>query len=153
MAASKKIEETRSELEKTQKVVKGADQIESDLKAATAKLDAIESGMAYGDIFSCMVQDIKKFNTPAYKVEMPQIGMPAVGEVLMIPNFPYAQAGVIVSGNAYYWDLGKFIADFENRFPYMRIEDLDLQPSGGDEREKLTFRMNIVALVKPGKQR
>ena len=75
---------------------------------------------------------------------------PSTGEMPMIPSFPYKQASVQVQGSAYYYDLGKFLADFENHFPYMRLQNLVLEPGGGGEdREKLSFHMDIITLVKP----
>jgi hypothetical protein len=45
-----------------------------------------------------------------------------------------------------------FIADFENQFQFARIINLDVTPNTGQaagEPEKLTFKMDIVFLVKP----
>jgi hypothetical protein len=46
--------------------------------------------------------------------------------------------------------LGKFIADFENSFPHSRVVHLVVEPAVGPDgnNEKLSFRMEIVALVK-----
>ena len=65
----------------------------------------------------------------------------------MLPEFPYSQAIVTVSGSAYYYEFGKFLADLENHFPYMRVQNLNLEPGFGSNRgrkEKLSFRMEIV---------
>jgi hypothetical protein len=109
--------------------------------------------MATGDLFSWMVSSLKQFNTPHYKVEMPQFGPPVVADTAMFPNYPYKQAVVAVAGTAYYWDFGKFLAELENHFPYTRIQNLSLEPAppaNPDEKEKLSFRMEVVALIKPG---
>jgi hypothetical protein len=82
---------------------------------------------------------------------MPAIGIPVIGEMNMLPAFPYHQATSTVTGSAYYFDFGRFVADFENQFPYMRIQNLNLEPSGAaDDPEKLSFRMEIVTLIKSG---
>jgi len=58
-------------------------------------------------------------------------------------------------GTAYYHDFGRFVADFENAFPYMRIQNIELDPASASaaspqqEPEKLSFRLEIVALVNP----
>ena len=76
----------------------------------------------------------------------------------MIPEFPYKAATYRVGGTAYYHDLGKFLAEFENYFPYMRVLNLDLGPEEGtaagtgEEREKLVFSFEVAALVKPPKK-
>jgi len=74
-----------------------------------------------------------------------------MGDVDVLPQFPYRQIKVNISGTAYYHDLGKFIADFENTFPHIRVVNLTVEPLNitGLGNEKLSFRMDIVALAKP----
>ena len=69
----------------------------------------------------------------------------------LLPHFPYKQLKVTVNGTAYYHDLGKFIADFENTYPHARVVNLTIDPAGGtgDDSEKLAFRMDIIALINP----
>ncbi|MDB6122710.1 MAG: hypothetical protein JWQ71_1703 [Pedosphaera sp.] len=150
---SKKIDEKQKQIDKIQKVVLDANQVAAELKTSAEKVNDIESGMASGDLFSFMVSTLKKFNTPSYKVEMPQFGPPSETETVMFPNYPYKQATIAVGGRAYYYDFGKFLADLENHFPYSRVQNLVLEPGSStgtpEEREKLTFRMEVVTLVKP----
>lgn len=142
------------EMDKIQKVVVEASQLQVALGAATNRLNGIEEDIPSGssDLFAWIVSSLKKFNVPSYKVDMPQISAPSLGDVRMFPKFPYNQAVVTVSGSAYYYEFGKFVADLENHFPYLRVENLNLEPGFGsnpDEREKLAFHMEIVTLVKP----
>ena len=69
-----------------------------------------------------------------------------------LAKFPYKQVTLQVAGTAHYHDLGKFLADFENEFPHIRLVNLDIQvnpsPAAGDV-EKLVFKVDIVTLVKP----
>lgn len=152
---AKKSQDTQQQIDKVQKVVAEADQVASALKVSSARLGQIESGMASGDLFSWVVTAIKQFNVPGYRVDMPQFGTPVVKAVPMLPNFPYQQAGVTVAGTAYYEDFGKFLAEFENHLPYMRVQNLNLEPVGSgpgataEERERLSFHMEIIALIKP----
>ena len=47
----------------------------------------------------------------------------------------------------------KDFSDFENQFPYIRVMNLSLEPASSlvsSEKERLAFRMEIAALVKPG---
>jgi Tfp pilus assembly protein PilO len=67
----------------------------------------------------------------------------------LLPSFPFKQVKLTITGTAYYHDLGKFIAGFENSFPHIRMVNLQLQPdqdTGNDE--KLSFRIDVIALVK-----
>ena len=73
----------------------------------------------------------------------------------MLPKFPYRAAAFNLRGTAFFHDFGAFVADFENTFPYMRIQNIELDPAStsaatsSDHSEKLSFRMEIVALVSP----
>ncbi|MBI3849877.1 MAG: hypothetical protein HY298_06245 [Verrucomicrobia bacterium] len=148
---SQNLGKAQQRLSKVQQAVDAADKIESDLKEATQKLGAIESGMATGDLFSWFVLMLREFQL-RYKVDIPQISPEPPSEVNVLANFPYKQVTYIVRGIAYYNDLGKFVADFENQFPYMRVQNLELQPnlsSTPGESEQLAFKMEIVSLVKP----
>jgi Tfp pilus assembly protein PilO len=132
--------------------IKNNQQIEKDLATALRKLDMQEEEMASGDLYASMYNSIRRFK-PGYKVEIPEIKSTGVATpVDLLPEFPYKQVGVTISGTAYYFDLGRFVADFENRFPNSRIINLDLTPASpsAEDREKLLFRMDIVSLVKSG---
>jgi cell division protein FtsB len=142
----------QQKLDQMQGAVKRSAEIEGTFKKTQQALAERELGMASGDLYSWMHGTLRKFQR-GYKVEIPQIspvGEPT--EVNLMPQFPYQQASLAVAGAAYYHDLGKFIADFENAFPLMRIVNLNLElnPTAiASDREKLTFRMDIVTLVKP----
>jgi hypothetical protein len=151
-AIARQSQKVQDEMAKIQKVKVEAEQVDVALAASTNQLNKIESGKPSGDLFSWTVSSLKQFNNPSYKVDMPQIGSPSVGSVRLYPDFPYNQAAVAVSGSAYYYEFGKFLCDLENRFPYLRVQNLSLEPGYGttaEEHEKLNFHMEIVNLVKP----
>ena len=134
-----------------QETIKNSREIEAELLVVSNKLAFQEEDMASGDLYSSMVSSIRKFKLP-YRMDIPQFSSGgAAAEVNLLPKFPYKQVTVNISGTARYFDLGRFVADFENQFPSSRILNLELVPassSGPDEREKLSFKMDIVSLVK-----
>src|SRR4051794_36582526 len=95
---SQKIDDLKGQIANIQKTVADAKKLEADLASCSEKLDQIENTMASGDLFSWMVSTLKQFNVPTYKVEIPQFGAPSVGEVTLLPSFPYKQATVAVGG-------------------------------------------------------
>jgi hypothetical protein len=112
-----------------------------------------EGDVASGDLYAWTVDTIRRYKA-GYKVEIPTIGQPgSQSPCELIGNFPYNQIRFSLSGAAYYHDLGKFVADFENTFPHCRVVNLSAAPAGngpgGSDRQKLNFTMDIVALVKP----
>jgi Tfp pilus assembly protein PilO len=145
--------QTEADLEKVVESLKHAGKLEADLAETMKKLKALEVGMASGDLYSWIINTLSTFRKDHPKVEIPQFGPSATPEDMnLFPKFPYKQATLAVAGKAHYHDLGAFIADFENKYPHIRIVNLDLKhnPEGtGMDREKLAFTMDVVALVKP----
>jgi hypothetical protein len=142
----------KAELIKLQQIkdtIKKADDTANKLADTSYTLVQAENDIASGDVFAWTYDTIRRFKI-AYKVEIPTISQPSMGDVDLIPQFPYKQLKISVSGVAFYHDLGKFISDFENTFPHMRVLNLTVEPASesGADGEKLSFRLDIVALVK-----
>ena len=154
-----KLEKAMEKLEAAKKMVSRAAQAEADLEAASTKLSAIEETMASGDLYS-WARLLMERACVGQEVKIIDVNRPGKGEVGLLAQFPYAAANFTVRGSAYYHDLGKFLADFENRFPYFRVQNISLtagsEGTAGAEsassragEEKLSFKMDIVALVRP----
>ena len=136
-------------LDEMQKMVKRADLTEDELAVASEQLAKLEETMASRDVFSWMVNTLRTFKQ-SYKVDIPQVGQPVPGDVTMLPRFPYKQATLKVSGTARYHELGRFLADFENQFPHVRLLNLSITPASvAGERGSLSFNIDIVTLVNP----
>ena len=135
--------------EKMRSLIKQAGITTTNLTDINTQLSAAESDVAKGDAYAWTYNTIRQFKT-GYHVDI-NIGQPTAGEVDIISKFPYRQVRVTLDGTAFYHDLGKFIADFENHFPHTRLENLAIAPdeSPNAPAEHLTFRMDMVALVKP----
>lgn len=70
------------------------------------------------------------------------------GDVRLMPSFPYRAITFTVSLNALYRDFGKFLADFENDWPFLRVQNISVRPvsaAPGDER--LDFQFEVVSLA------
>jgi Tfp pilus assembly protein PilO len=145
-------EKAEADLARVDKTIKNAENIDAELATTSKQLAIFEENMAPGDVYLWMVQNIRRFKLP-YKVEIPQFSQPEIKEMTLLPKFPYKQATLTVGGTAFYHDLGKFLADLENEFPHFRVLNLDIEPmpaAMGAEKEKLSFKMDIVTLIKPG---
>ena len=136
-----------SQLQNIKNAIKNVNAIASELIEVTNSLARAEGDMASGDVYSWTYDTIRHFKQQ-YRVEIPEIGHPTIGNVDLLPSFPYKQIQFTINGTAYYHNLGKFIADFENNFPHSRMVRLAIEP-GGDNAEKLSFRMEIITLMKP----
>lgn len=146
--------EQENKLNSAQRLTGNIPQFQKNLETATESLKAIERSMASGDMYSWIILTINTFKEN-YRVDIPQFSREIPMEIGMFPKFPYRAAAFHLRGTAYYHDFGKFVADFENAFPYMRIQNIELEPptmssaNAPSDQEKLTFKMEVVALVNP----
>ena len=122
--------------------------ISNELETSSAALEESAADMASGDLYSWTFDTLRRFKQ-SYRVDIPEVGQPSVGKVDLLADFPYKQIKFSISGTGYYHDLGKFVADFENNFPHARLINLVVEPIGSLESgEKLSFKMEVIALVK-----
>lgn len=143
----------QTKVQNAERLVYSVNEIEQRLLATSQRLQVVEKSMASGDMFSWVVATINRFKE-GYHVEIPQYSREVVGEVGLLPKFPYRAAAFQLRGTALYRDFGRFIADLENKFPYMRVQNIEIEPAGQaagttDDPERLSFRVEIVALVNP----
>ena len=139
-----------SKLQSIKHAITNSEAIANEWNETTHALAHSEEDMASGDPYSWTYDTIRHFKQ-SYKVEIPEVGHPTIGESDLLPSFPYKQIQFAINGTVYYHDLGKFIADFENSFPHSRMVRLVVEPAAGTDSnsEKLSFRMEIITLVKP----
>ena len=133
--------------------IKNAAQIEAALASAKKGLAEAEADIASGDLYSWFINTLRDFKGN-YKVNIPQFNpISATADVNLLPNFPYKQAAMSIGGTAHFHDFGRFLADLENKFPHIRVLNLslDLNPSPiAEDQETVSFRLDIVTLVKTG---
>jgi hypothetical protein len=140
-----------SKLTLVQNAAKHSDQIEAQLQSSVKLLSDAEADIGSGDLYAWAI-NLVRTSKAGYKVEIPQVspdGSPV--DVDLIPAFPYKQARFILTGSAHYHDFGRFVANFENHFPHLRVINLSMEPNLNatpEESEMITFKMVIVALVK-----
>ncbi len=144
--------ETADKLADARKKLSQSAAIEEQLASATRKLATTEDeGMASGDLYFWIINTISRFKL-AYRVDIPVFSQPEEIKATVLPDLPYKSVRYNVRGSAYYHDLGRFLAAFENSHPYVFVQNLEVFPSDvvqADDPERLNFRMDIVALVKP----
>ncbi|MDA1272662.1 MAG: hypothetical protein O2960_01230 [Verrucomicrobia bacterium] len=116
-----------------------------------------------------LVDKLVNFLKDTYDVRLTNLSNdPLTGEqFLVLPKFAYSAAAYDVEMRAFYHEFGRFLADFENSFPYMRIQNLVMWPlatasaatgpapdtpeelMNSTDIEQLGIRMRIVVLYKP----
>lgn len=148
------VAKSREQLESGQRTLKSQPQVKEDYELASKALRQRETGLASpNDMYLWQIQTLNNFRA-AYRVDIPQFGREMTAPVGSFPKFPYNAAVFSVRGTAHFHDFGRFLADFENAFPYIRVQNIDLQPATSelgetDTREKLSFKMELLTLVRP----
>jgi len=139
-----------NKLQSIKHAITNSEAIANEWNETNNALAHAEEEMASGDLYSWTYDTIRHFKQ-SYRVEIPEVGHPTIGESDLLPSFPYKQIQFAINGTVYYHDLGKFIADFENSFPHSRMVRLVIEPAATTDSnsEKLSFKMEIITLVKP----
>jgi len=147
---AKETSDRLADLDKYRKIISQAPATVKQLTDLSSQLDRAETDVARGDVYSWTYDTLRRFKA-AYHVDIPTISQPAISDVDFMPNFPYKQVRLSLNGTAYYQDLGKFVADFENNFPHMRLVNLSIDPDNEQTgtAERLSFHVDVIALVKP----
>lgn len=129
-----------------------ADRFKSELENAYQKLRSIEESMAQGDKYLWFVNMMENFKGDG-GVEISNYDQPVTLEGERVPQLPYQTGLFGIRGHARYHDFGAFLAKLENQFPYLKVQNLELEPisvseATADDEEKLSFKMEVVILVK-----
>jgi hypothetical protein len=153
-SVAKQLVDKDAKVKNAQRLVASTSDLQRGLEEATAKIRAVEAEMASGDMYSWIILTVNKFREDR-KVEIPQFSREVRTDLPLFPKFPYKAAIFTVRGTAFFHDLGKFIADFENAFPYCYVQNLELEPANtsnstaASHPETLSFKMEIVTLINP----
>jgi hypothetical protein len=130
--------------------------VQEHLATLEKKLGAVEAEMASGELYAWLDTKLNDFiGQNQFLVDIPTKSRGDIVEVQMLPDFRYKGVKYILRGSAYYHEFGKFVAAFENTFPYISIQNVELLPvsemtvQDPARAERLEFRFELVALQKP----
>lgn len=144
------ISQRRDKLAQAAKVLKTASDIGNNYTNKLQQLHEREAGLAPDrDAYAWIINTINPFIQSRKGVNIITFSEPTISDQGIIPHFPYRWATFHINAVGYYQDFGKFFADFENSFPYFRIQNLDISGNTGPaaEPEKLAFNFDIVTPV------
>ncbi len=145
----RQIQDRQADAAKYKTVIDEALSSSNQLATLSCQLASQEKDVAAGDVYAWIYDTIHRFKEN-HHVTIPTISQPTISDVDLIPNFPYKQVRLSLFGTGYYHDIGKFVSDFENTFPHMRLVNLAIGTTDStDDSEMLSFHVEVVALVKP----
>ncbi|MGP8198820.1 MAG: hypothetical protein ACLQU4_04885 [Limisphaerales bacterium] len=145
----RKSAEMQKKLQDAEALMKRGDEISGTLQNRSELLAKREAGLAPDrDSYAWLINTMNTF-IQSRKVNIDTYSQPEFSDTGIIPKFPYRWATFRLSGTGYYQDLGKFFADFENTFPYFRIQNVNLSANSGPgmEPEKLSVTFDLVTPV------
>lgn len=155
----------RDQLDKAQRLIRNAPIIEQNLATNRFKLQEMQVDMSPpGAEYYTFVKVLKEFET---KMDMTLVAAVATKADMvdpgLLPKFPYPATAISFTPSAHFHDIGRFIAEFENNYPYMRVAAIRLHPdtavrgarrmpvAGEAEQsnEKLGGEIRLVNFIKP----
>lgn len=149
-----KMTETEKRQQDARRLVSQSEQRQRELEDIQARLAEIEGKMVSGDTnvwIRTLLIGFKAGGNYA-GVDIPNYSNAEEFKVGILPDFPYKSCIYRISGLAYYHDLGRFLADFENAYPHIRVLNVELIPVDSIQSaspEKLNFTIELVVLIKP----
>ena len=143
------IEKRRSEmaekLKKADRLTKNSVVLHEELVTKRPLVNEIEEAMASGDMYAWIIGVMNR-EVPSFNLTVPVYSRESVVDIGVLPKFPYRAASFSIRGTGRFHDFGRFIAHMENRFPFMRMQNIELSPTTQGHVE---FRFDIIAPIKP----
>jgi hypothetical protein len=155
--AQSRIAAAKQNLARAESWVRMGNSIHLSLEENRALLRQREEQMAPVDMLKWF-HDTLQGSLQNHQVRLEDImRTPDIGPIGIFPQFPYQTATFTVRFSATYHDFGRFLADFENAFPYMRVQNLEISPSSSLRTQTASLRRNetlhiqvkVVTLIRP----
>lgn len=149
-AMNRRRDEMVDKLSKAERAVKNQKALETEIAARREELDAIEHTMASGDLYAWIIGTMNRRAAKA-NLTIPTYGRETIGEIGIVPGFPYKAATFLLKGTGTFENLGQFITDLENERPFYRVQNLDVSPAtaAGNEPYQIQFSLELVVPVRP----
>jgi Tfp pilus assembly protein PilO len=142
----------KGKLDNEHTMVYSAEKIGEELASVREKLKLREAAFApEHEPYSWMREVMNRFYQapngalPYKTVSKIDFKQPEITDKGIIADFPYKWATFHITGEGHYHDFGKFVADFENAFPYFSIRNIDITvPTIKTDPEMLAYSFDIV---------
>jgi hypothetical protein len=152
-----RLQQEEKQLAQARSWIERAHTIQADLERTTMELMEREDRLASPLDTFAWSRVLLEQARQEFPVDIVDVTRAQVGPMRVLPKFPYQAATFTVSGRAHFHDFGRFLAAFENHHPYFRVEIAELTRGSAagsglkriDDSELLSFKIDIVALVRP----
>ena len=150
LVTERKSAEMQKKLRDAEALMRQGDAISGTLRSRSELLAKREAGLAPDrDAYAWLINTMNNFIESRKGINIETYSQPEMSDEGIIPRFPYRWATFHLKGTGCFHDFGKFFADFENAFPYFRIQGLIITANSGAgmEAEKLSVTFDLVAPV------
>jgi hypothetical protein len=150
-----KTETMRTKLNLADKLSREEPQLTERLQNSVKSLGTREALLApERDTYAWLLQNMAQFLSTHRGAGITPAGIsqPDVTEAMLLPKFNYKAATFHVKASGFFHDFGRFVADLETEFPYVRVQNVDMvRTSGGalSDPEKLNISFDMVMLMQP----
>jgi Tfp pilus assembly protein PilO len=148
----------RDKIEKAERVIKRQPYFDEEMAQLRGALNARQAQMPRPGEDHVWFLKIMEDRRGAYNLDISEIRNPEPWEPGILPNFAFRGVAFNVTLVGAYTDFGRFLADFENAYPYMRVQlmsiipDVPMGASGAPPANqgsgKLRFSFRVVSLIK-----
>jgi Tfp pilus assembly protein PilO len=153
-----KIFSIKDKIDKSDRLMKHQRDLQARLDGLKQSLELREVEMPRPGEDHVWFLKIMEARRTKYNLDISDIRNPEAWDPGVLPKFPFKGVSFNVTIVGAYADFGKFLADFENDFPYMRVQlisivpDSPIAPPGttavADDGGKLRFNFRVISLIK-----
>src|ERR1043165_1143399 len=149
----------RDKIDKSQRILKRQAELQTRLGELRAELDKRQEYMPRPTQDHVWFMKLIEDRRSQFNLDIGEIRYPEPWDPGLLPNFPFKGVAFNVTLIGRYTDFGRFLADFENSFPYMRVQLMNVTPdvqqpsvgattTPGDDGGKLRFNFRVISLIK-----
>ena len=153
-----KLISARDKIDKAERVIKRQAFFDQEMAQLRSTLSSRQAQMPRPGEDHVWFLKIMEDRRGAYNLDISEIRNPEPWEPGILPNFPFRGVSFNVTLVGGYTDFGRFLADFENAYPFMRVQMMsiipDMQPGplgstqATQASNKLRFNFRVVSLIR-----
>src|SRR3954462_15897546 len=149
----------RDKVDKSQRLLKRQADLNARLEELRKELNERQIAMPRPGEDNVWFMKIMEDRRSKFNLDIGDIRNPEAWDAGVLPKFPFKSVSFNATLIGGYTDFGRFLADFENNFPYMRVQlmnvstDVPVAPPGSpqaamDDGGRLRFNFRVISLIK-----
>src|SRR2546423_2693989 len=123
-----KLTSLRDKIEKSQRILKRQAELQGRLEELRKELDKRQEQMPRPTQDHVWFIKLIEDRRAKFKLDIGDIRNPEAWDPGVLPKFPFKGVSFNVTLIGHYTDFGQFLADFENSFPYLRVQLMNVTP-------------------------